>query len=118
MTIRTHSYRAILSAILLNPAITRAKEGTNSHSSHASFQKGHRDRHIQMIQEKGRTGWQKAVGYGKRALVETAMFRYKTLIGPTLRARKFAAQQVEARVACSVLNRMTQLGRPISQRVR
>ena len=71
-----------------------------------------------MIQEKGRQGWQKAVGYGKRALVETAMSRYKVLIGPTLRARKFASQQVEARVACSVINRMTQLGMPISQRVR
>jgi Transposase DDE domain len=76
-----------------------------------------RDRHIQMIQDKGRRGWQKAVGYGKRSLVETAMFRYKTLIGPTLRARKLAAQKVEARVACSVINRMTQLGMPISQRV-
>jgi hypothetical protein len=77
-----------------------------------------RDQHIQMIQEKGRRGWERAVGYGQRSLVETAMFRYKALIGPTLRARKFAAQQVEARVACSVINRMTQLGRPISQRVR
>jgi Transposase DDE domain len=77
-----------------------------------------RDRHIQAIQEKGRRGWEKAVGYGKRSLVETAMFRYKTLIGPTLRARQFAAQQVEARVASSVINRMTQLGMPISQRVR
>jgi transposase len=77
-----------------------------------------RDQHLQMIQEKGRRAWQKAVSYGKRSLVETAMFRYKTLMGPTLRARKFAAQKTEARVACSVMNRMTQLGRPISQRVR
>jgi Transposase DDE domain len=77
-----------------------------------------RDRHIQTIQEKGRRGWERAVGYGQRSLVETAMFRYQTLIGPTLRARKFAAQQVEARVASSVINRMTQLGMPISQRVR
>jgi Transposase DDE domain len=77
-----------------------------------------RDRHIQMIQEKGRRGWERAVGYGQRSLVETGMFRYKTLIGPTLRARKFAAQQVEARVACSVMNRLTQLGMPLSQRVR
>jgi hypothetical protein len=46
------------------------------------------------------------------------MFRYKTLIGPTLRARTLAAQQTEAHVACSVINRMTQLGMPISQRVR
>ena len=77
-----------------------------------------RDRHIHLIQEKGRRSGEKAVGYGKRSLVETAMFPYKTLIGPTLRARKFAAQQVEARLACSVINRMTELGMPISQRVR
>jgi hypothetical protein len=76
------------------------------------------DRPIRLIQEKGRRGGEKAVGYGQRALVETAMFRYKTLIGPTLRARQFEAQQVEARVACSVINRMTELGRPLSQRVR
>jgi hypothetical protein len=77
-----------------------------------------RDQHLELIQEKGRRGWQKAVGYGRRALVETAMFRYKTLIGPALRARKFAAQKVESRVASSVINRMTQLGMPKSQRVR
>jgi Transposase DDE domain len=75
-----------------------------------------RDRHIQLIQEKGRRSWQRAVGYGKRSLVETAMFRYKTLIGPTLRARTLATQKTEARIACSVINRMTQLGMPLSQR--
>jgi hypothetical protein len=71
-----------------------------------------------MIQEKGRRGWQKAVGYGKRALVETAMFRYKALIGPSLRARSLPAQKSEARAACALIHRMTPLGRPISQRVR
>jgi hypothetical protein len=45
------------------------------------------------------------------------MFRYQTRIGPTLRARTFAAQQVEAQIACSVINRMTELGRPLSQRL-
>jgi hypothetical protein len=64
-----------------------------------------------------RRGWQKAVGYGKRSLVETAMFRYKTLIGPTLRARTLTRQKTEARLACFVINRMTELGRPISRRV-
>jgi hypothetical protein len=77
-----------------------------------------RDQHIYLIQEKGRRGWQRAVGYGKRALGETAMFRYQTRIGPRLRARTLAAQQVEARLACSVIHRMTELGRPLSQRVR
>jgi hypothetical protein len=62
-------------------------------------------------------GWQKAVGYGRRALGETAMFRYKALIGPGLRARSLPAQKSEARASCAVLNRMTRLGMPVSQRI-
>jgi len=76
-----------------------------------------RDRHIKMIAAKGRLGWQKAVGYGRRSLVETGMSRYKTIIGRTLRARTLPAQKVEARVACKVLNRMTTLGMPVSRKV-
>ncbi len=76
-----------------------------------------RDGHIRMIQDRGRMGWQKAVGYGKRSLGETAMFRYKTIVGRGLRARALPAQKTEARVACSVLNRMTRLGMPVSQRI-
>jgi transposase len=45
-----------------------------------------RDRHIVMLARKGRIGWQKAVGYGKRSLVETAFYRYKVLIGRSLRS--------------------------------
>src|SRR5215212_5190835 len=76
-----------------------------------------RDQHIRMIQDRGRLGWQKAVGYGRRSLGETAVFRYKTIIGRNLRARTLPSQKTEARVACSVLNRMTQLGMPVSQRI-
>ena len=76
-----------------------------------------RDRHIALIRDKGRMGWQRAVGYGRRALGETAMFRYKAVIGRGLRARSLPAQKTEARVGCAVLNRMTKLGRPVSQRV-
>jgi hypothetical protein len=60
-----------------------------------------------MIRDKGRLGWQKAVGYGRRSLGETAMFRYKAVIGRGLRTRTLPAQKTEARVGCSVLNRMT-----------
>ena len=70
-----------------------------------------------MIQDKGRMGWQKAVGYGRRSLGETAVFRYKTIIGRGLRARTLPAQKTEPRAACSVLNRMTRLGMPVSQRI-
>jgi hypothetical protein len=76
-----------------------------------------RDRHIQLIRDNGRMGWQKAVGYGRRSLGETAISRYKALIGPSLRARTLPAQKAEARAACAVLNRMTRLGMPMSRRV-
>ena len=69
-----------------------------------------------MIRDKSRLGWQRAVGYGRRSLGESAVFRYKAIIGRRLRARTLPAQKTEARVACSVLNRMTRLGMPVSQR--
>jgi hypothetical protein len=76
-----------------------------------------RDRHIELIRDKGRMGWQRAVGYGRRSLGETAMFRYKALIGPGLRARRLPAQKSEVRAGCAVLNRMTRLGMPVSHRI-
>ena len=42
------------------------------------------------------------------------MFRYKPIIGEALGARKMAAQITETRIAVSVLNRMTTLGKPNS----
>ena len=75
-----------------------------------------RDRHLAMITERGRLAWQAATGYGQRALVETTMGRYKTLIGPRLRSRGFAAQQTEAAIGGAVLKRMLTAGRPNSVR--
>ena len=75
-----------------------------------------RDKHIEMIRDKGRMAWQKTTGYGRRSHAETAMFRYKALIGSSLRARTLPAQKTETKVGCSVLNRMTSLGMPVSQR--
>ena len=65
-----------------------------------------------MIHTQGRLAWQTATGYGQRALVETTMGRYKSLIGPRLRARVFEAQQTEAVVGVAALNRMLAAGRP------
>ena len=76
-----------------------------------------RDRHIQLIAEHGRMAWQKATGYGRRSLGETAIGRYKHLIGPTLRARTRSGQQGEAALSVQVLNRMTRIAKPISVRV-
>jgi hypothetical protein len=57
-------------------------------------------------------------GYCRRSPVETAMYRYKTIIGRRLRARTLPNQQTEAKVGCNVLNRMTRLGMPISVRIK
>ena len=77
---------------------------------------GQRDGHVRMIREKGRMGWRKAVGYGRSSLGETAVSRYQAIIGRALPARTLPARKTEAQAACSVLNRMTRLGMPASQR--
>jgi hypothetical protein len=74
--------------------------------------------HIASMQIDGRLKWQASTGYGKRALVETAMGRYKGVIGPRLRARSFLAQQTEAAIGVAILNRMLACGRPKSVRCR
>ena len=75
-----------------------------------------RDTHLLTIASLGRLGWQEVTGYGKRALVETAMGRYKGLIGERLRSRGDAARRIEAVVGAAVLNRMLDAARPNSVR--
>ncbi len=71
-----------------------------------------RDRTIIRVKQIGRRRWKKESGYHRQARVENAFFRYKSIIGDRLRARLSKAQDVEALVACNILNRMTELGRP------
>ena len=61
---------------------------------------------------------QRSSGYNRRSLVETTMFRYKTVIGRRLHARILPNQRTEAKIGCNVLNRMTGLGMPASARIR
>ena len=77
-----------------------------------------RDEHLMTIAEHGRMSWQRSSSYNRRSLVETAMFRYKTVIGRRLHARTLPNQRTEAKVGCNVLNRMTGLGMPVSARIR
>jgi hypothetical protein len=76
-----------------------------------------RDRHLQLITERGRMGWQKASGYNRRALAEAAIGRYKRVIGNALRSRTDRRQATEVAIAVRVLNRMLELGRPESVRI-
>jgi hypothetical protein len=71
-----------------------------------------RDRHLQLIAERGRMGWQKASGYNLRALVEADIGRWKRVIGEALRSQTDARQATDVAIALDVLNRMLELGRP------
>jgi len=73
-----------------------------------------RDRTAERAKDVGRRAWKKEAGYHQQARVENAFFRYKTIIGDQLRARGEAGRRVEAHIACDVLNRMTELGKPRS----
>jgi hypothetical protein len=75
-----------------------------------------RDCHIADITARGRMAWQKATGYNQRSRVETLMGRWKTVIGPKLKARGFENQKTEAKIGVGILNRMTRLGRPNFER--
>jgi len=65
---------------------------------------------------RGRIGRQEGTGDSQRSLVEMAMDRYKTIIGPGLRARSLTGQRAEAAVGAAVLNRMSLSDRPNSVR--
>ena len=76
-----------------------------------------RDRAIKRINElgvDGRAQWKKEVGYHRRSLVETFMFRYKTIVGDRLSARRWRTQITEVKIKLDAINRMTELGMPES----
>ena len=75
-----------------------------------------RDGHLQCITEHGRAAWQKASGYNTRARVEATIGRFKQVIGDGLRSRTDQRRATEVDVAVHALNRMLELGRPISVR--
>ncbi len=76
-----------------------------------------RDRHLQLIAEKGRMGWQTASGSNRRARAEATIGRFKRVIGDGLRSRTDQRRATEMNVAVQVLNRMLELGRPESVRI-
>jgi IS5 family transposase len=73
-----------------------------------------RDRTIRRVDKVGRRRWKKESGSHRQGAVENAFYRYKSINGDRLRARDPLAQATEAAIACNVLNRMFEMGRPKS----
>lgn len=76
-----------------------------------------RNEAIKTIKEIGRKEWKIKEGYHHRSKAETAMFRYKTTIGPDMSARKLAHQKTEVTIGCKILNIMLQTAKPKSQKI-
>ena len=69
---------------------------------------------LRTVKHLGRTLWKKWSGYHRRSLVETKMHCIK-LLGDKLMARSFPSQVNEIHARVAVLNRFTELGRPLTQ---
>jgi len=79
----------------------------------AYWEKGHpRNQAVSACRKEGRKAWKITVGYHRRSLAETAVYRFKQLIGGTLSARVPANQGTESYVGVAVINRMNTLGMP------
>ncbi len=76
-----------------------------------------RDANLRQIQQQGRYAWRVASGCTRQSLAENAVFRFKALFGPKLRVRRVENQKAEGLMKCDILNRMTSLGMPVSERI-
>jgi hypothetical protein len=65
-----------------------------------------RDILIRGIVKLGRKTWKKKAKYHRRSIAETAMYRFKTLLGNQLRSRKFENQWAEVLIKINILNSM------------
>ena len=76
-----------------------------------------RDHHLLEVERVGRFTWKRTSGYYDQSDAENVFARFKRTFGGRLRAKRDESQEREASLACSLLNRMRQLGRPQSYAV-
>ncbi len=77
-----------------------------------------RDKAILAIRKLGRKGWKKQVGYHRRIIAESTMYRLKTQFGEKLCSTDIEQQKVEVSIRCYTLNKMACIGMPVSIKVR
>ena len=80
-----------------------------------------RNRALEQIDQGGlnsnRKQWKQDSGYHRRSKAENAFFRWKTIHGPGMYARKIKNQQTEAAVKVAVLNRFILIAPPRALKV-
>lgn len=73
---------------------------------------------VRRIAEVGAKAWKVETGYHRRSLAETAMARYKTIIGPNLKSRNRNTQITEAAIAIRCINTFTAHGMPNTVKIK
>ncbi len=101
-----------LAAEEIEPIISPRRNAKIKQHGNSSEPLLERDEALRGIRAVGRKQWKQEVGYHRRSLAETAMYRMKSCFGATLKNREFENQRTEARVRCKVLNHFTHLGLP------
>ena len=71
-----------------------------------------RDVAIREIRRRGRRKWKENIGYHRRSLSETAMYRMKCCFGDHLKNRLLENQKTEARLRSKILNKFAHRGLP------
>lgn len=61
--------------------------------------------------------WKIENNYHRRSLIETMMFRMKTIFGDRIRSKSYANQETDLLIRCHIMNRMNRLGLPHSEAV-
>ncbi len=77
-----------------------------------------RDKNIREIRKYGRKKWKKKVGYHRRSIAETTMFRFKNTFGDKLTSREMKQQEIEVKLKCLALNKMIKLGMPKTVKIK
>lgn len=76
-----------------------------------------RDENLRAIRHTSRHKWKQATGYHKRSLIETTMYRTKTIFGDKINSRNPNNQKTEVLLILKALNLMTYNGMPDSYAV-
>jgi len=84
----------------------------------ALWEEGHpRNEAVKALKAGELEQWKKDCGYHQRSKAETAMYRFKPLIGPKLSLRNYNAQVGEILAGVKVMNKVIGLGMPVRQLV-
>lgn len=82
------------------------------------WEDGHaRNKAVEALKSGTLSEWKKRENYHQRSLSETAMYRYKQLISPTLSFRHYDAQVAEILAGVKAMNKVIELGMPVRQTI-